>query len=111
MTRLYLSAVDAVGDGLGSQRGWLNLPRVVQGNVPQRSRARSRTRPVARIAPLPPLVPHGSLVTEGLDWVEIRGFPGGVNPEPNANGRADQQAEHRPVGRKDGRDFQKVGGH
>src|SRR6266702_302689 len=94
MTRNYLSAVAAVGDGLGSHHGWLIPPPVVSEIVLQRGRVRSRSRPVARIAPLVPLVPHGLLAPEGLARVEIRGFPGGVNPESDANGRADLQTHH-----------------
>src|SRR5713101_8262905 len=74
--------------------------RVVRKNVLQRSWRRSKRGPVATIESLvspvriAPLVPRGSLVPEGLDGVEIRGFPGGVNPESDANGRADQQTQH-----------------
>src|SRR5712691_6501697 len=64
----------------------------------------------SRLYHLWPLVPLVSLVSEGLDRVEVRGFPGWVNPESDANGRADQQTQHRPVRRKHRRDFQKVGG-
>src|SRR6266446_4031581 len=101
--QLELSAVAAAGEGLGSQHGGLSPRRVVPENVLPRSRVRRVPGPVVTIVsleslgPLVPLVPHGSLVAEGLARVEIRGFPGGVNPESNANGRAESADPAPPI--------------
>src|SRR5258708_26943016 len=105
MNRHYSSAVSAASEGLRSQHGWLGLRWVVQENILQRSRLRSVREPVATVVTHLSLV---SLVPEGLDRVKIRGFPGGVNPESDANRRANQQTPHPPVRPKHRRALQKI---
>src|SRR5437879_13426103 len=62
MSRLYLSAVAAVGESLGSQRGGLSPPRIAPENALQRSGVLGKPGPLVTIASLVPHLPGGSLV-------------------------------------------------
>src|SRR5713101_1911126 len=111
MTCLYLSAVLRTAMVWGASMEWWAYRKLCRRTICSAAGFEACPRRSLRVYHLWPLPPLVSLVPEGLDRVKIRSFPGRVNPESDANGRANQQTQHRPVRREDWRDFQKVGGH